>query len=68
MPASKQKCIDTFNQSETDSEPYHGIPRHENLRQQCDMGILLRNSAWKYSTISMTPSAFIRSFKSCNPI
>lgn len=40
----KQKCIDTFNQKRETASLIMVSHDMKNLRQQCDMGILLRNS------------------------
>ena len=40
----KQKCIDTFNQKRQTASLIMVSHDMKNLRQQCDMGILLRNS------------------------
>ncbi|MNL77952.1 Polysialic acid transport ATP-binding protein KpsT [compost metagenome] len=41
----KQKCIDTFNQKRETASLIMVSHDMKNLRQQCDMGILLHNSA-----------------------
>ena len=40
----KQKCIDTFNQKRETASLIMVSHDMKNLRQQCDIGILLRNS------------------------